>query len=112
VLGNEKSGKSTLLERLTMMPVFPKDEDICTRMAIQLRLRRGTPTLSSLSLLERGPCMVGWEVGVGGRLERQRYSIYTQRHTVYDRAPRSMLITIESLRLENLSPVASTGYLA
>jgi hypothetical protein len=43
VLGNEKSGKSTLLERLTMMPVFPKDEEICTRMAIQLRLRRGTP---------------------------------------------------------------------
>ena len=41
VLGNEKSGKSTLLERLAMMPIFPKAKQICTRMAIQVRLRRG-----------------------------------------------------------------------
>lgn len=43
VLGNEKSGKSTLLERLSMMPIFPKSKQICTRMIIQVRLRRGPP---------------------------------------------------------------------
>jgi hypothetical protein len=41
VVGNENAGKSTLLERLCMMPIFPHDEDICTRMRIQVRLRRG-----------------------------------------------------------------------
>jgi len=41
VLGNEKSGKSTLLERLAMMPIFPKAKQICTRLAIHVRLRRG-----------------------------------------------------------------------
>ena len=39
-VGTEKSGKSTLLERLCMMPMFPHAEDICTRMQIQVRLRR------------------------------------------------------------------------
>jgi GTP-binding protein EngB required for normal cell division len=41
VVGNENSGKSTLLERLCMMPIFPHAEDLCTRMRIQVRLRRG-----------------------------------------------------------------------
>eukprot|EP01041_Mallomonas_annulata_P009012 gene9012-18658_t len=41
VLGNEKSGKSSLLERLAMIPIFPKAKQICTRMAIHVRLRRG-----------------------------------------------------------------------
>ena len=40
VIGNEKTGKSTLLERLCMMPLFPHAEEICTRMRIQVRLRR------------------------------------------------------------------------
>lgn len=40
VLGNEKVGKSSVLERLAMLPVFPKDTALCTRMAIELRLRR------------------------------------------------------------------------
>ena len=40
VIGNEKTGKSTLLERLCMMPIFPHDDNLCTRMKIQVRLRR------------------------------------------------------------------------
>ena len=31
VVGNESSGKSTILERLLMMSIFPRGEDICTR---------------------------------------------------------------------------------
>ena len=31
VIGNESSGKSTILERLLMMSIFPRGEDICTR---------------------------------------------------------------------------------
>ena len=40
VLGSESSGKSTLLERLSMKPMFPRGEGICTRMAIKVELRR------------------------------------------------------------------------
>jgi hypothetical protein len=50
-LGNESSGKSTLLERLIGFPVLPRDKDLCTRMIIRLLLRRGpyTPTVDILS---------------------------------------------------------------
>jgi len=40
VLGDESSGKSTLLEQLAMMAIFPRSESFCTRMAISVRLRR------------------------------------------------------------------------
>ena len=39
VIGQENSGKSTLLERLAMMPMFPRDKKFCTRLAIHVRLR-------------------------------------------------------------------------
>jgi hypothetical protein len=39
VIGQESSGKSTLLERLAMIPIFPKDDNICTRLPIHVRLR-------------------------------------------------------------------------
>eukprot|EP01048_Picozoa_sp_COSAG05_P017572 COSAG05_NODE_2419_length_3086_cov_2.719451_1_plen_860_part_00 len=44
-VGNEKAGKSTLLERLCMMPIFPHAEEICTRMKIEVRLRRSDRAL-------------------------------------------------------------------
>lgn len=37
-IGSESCGKSTVLERLIGMRVFPKGENICTRMPIELRL--------------------------------------------------------------------------
>jgi hypothetical protein len=39
VIGQESSGKSTLLERLAMMPIFPRDRRFCTRLPIHVRLR-------------------------------------------------------------------------
>lgn len=39
VIGQESSGKSTLLERLAMMPIFPRDNSFCTRMPLHVRLR-------------------------------------------------------------------------
>ena len=50
VVGNENSGKSTLLERLCMMPIFPHAEELCTRMRIQVRLRRGKLSAPSLQV--------------------------------------------------------------
>ena len=42
VIGDESAGKSTVLEQLTMFPVFPRSRRFCTRCAIHLRLRRMT----------------------------------------------------------------------
>ena len=59
VLGPESSGKSSLLERLTFFSMFPRDEGICTRMAIKLELRRSrqhdAPTLQLVDLITQKP---------------------------------------------------------
>jgi hypothetical protein len=39
VIGDEKQGKSTLLERIVMHEVFPKAEGLCTRMPIKFCLK-------------------------------------------------------------------------
>ncbi|KAF4316058.1 hypothetical protein BBO99_00008923 [Phytophthora kernoviae] len=39
VVGQESSGKSSVLESLAMMPLFPRKEDICTRLPIHLKMR-------------------------------------------------------------------------
>eukprot|EP00434_Breviolum_minutum_P021088 symbB.v1.2.018605.t1/scaffold1491.1/size115652/4 len=41
MLGQESTGKSTLLERLTGLPIFPRNAELCTRSLIKVRLRRG-----------------------------------------------------------------------
>jgi GTP-binding protein EngB required for normal cell division len=54
VVGNESHGKSTLLERIVGLPLFPKDKGICTRCVIRVHLRRCTtaePTIAEVSLL-------------------------------------------------------------
>jgi len=38
-IGEESSGKSSTLERIAMMPVFPRHETLCTRVPIELRMR-------------------------------------------------------------------------
>ena len=39
VFGQESCGKSTLLERIAMVPLFPKGEDVCTRLPILVEMR-------------------------------------------------------------------------
>ena len=50
-VGNENSGKSTLLERLCMMPMFPHDAQVCTRLPVQVRLRRGAAAAPRLEVV-------------------------------------------------------------
>ena len=39
MFGAESTGKSTILERIAMLPIFPEGKDLCTRMAVDVRLR-------------------------------------------------------------------------
>ena len=53
VLGSESSGKSTLLERVSMFTMFPRGDDICTRMAFKVELRRtATPCPAVLQVVD------------------------------------------------------------
>ena len=71
VIGAESSGKSSLLERLVMMPIFPTAEGICTRLPIHVRLRNTpqahAPQLEVYSLArgqtEEGPYEVPMQSG-------------------------------------------------
>ena len=40
VIGDESAGKSTVLEQLLRMPLFPRKKIFCTRLPIHVRLRR------------------------------------------------------------------------
>lgn len=42
MIGKEATGKSTLLERLVSLPLFPRAEALCTRCAVQVCLRQTT----------------------------------------------------------------------
>eukprot|EP00041_Stephanoeca_diplocostata_P002415 m.26379 g.26379 ORF g.26379 m.26379 type:complete len:1069 (+) comp13313_c0_seq3:164-3370(+) len=41
VVGNQSHGKSTVLERLCMMVLFPRNKSICTRLPVKISIRRG-----------------------------------------------------------------------
>ena len=66
VIGQESSGKSTLLERLTTMPIFPHHDSCCTRMPLHVRLRHSdklkAPRLEvfnvATSTTEEGPYII------------------------------------------------------
>eukprot|EP00947_MAST-08B_sp_MAST-8B-sp1_P001478 g1478.t1 len=44
VFGAENSGKSTILERICMFPIFPRAQRLCTRMPIEVQLRQHKET--------------------------------------------------------------------
>ena len=41
VIGNQSHGKSTILERLCMMPLFPRRKVLCTSVPVKISIRRG-----------------------------------------------------------------------
>ena len=68
VVGDEASGKSSLLERLTMLPVFPTSRKGYTRVPMKVRMRRSSSmVLPKLDLVntrqvsQRRERVVGWQ---------------------------------------------------
>lgn len=50
VVGDQSSGKSSLLESLTGIP-FPRDVELCTRYATQITLRRDDVSRVEISII-------------------------------------------------------------
>jgi hypothetical protein len=50
VVGDQSSGKSSVLEGLTGLP-FPRDSDLCTRFATQITFRRSLVKAISVSII-------------------------------------------------------------
>lgn len=50
VVGDQSSGKSSVLEGLTRLP-FPRDSGLCTRFATQITFRRSTVKLISVAVI-------------------------------------------------------------
>jgi hypothetical protein len=71
VVGEESSGKSSVLERLMMTPLLPRAEKMCTRLPIHVRLRRSDralpPKLEVFNVItnttERGPYVIAAQSG-------------------------------------------------
>eukprot|EP00439_Symbiodinium_sp_Y106_P044919 s3521_g5.t1 len=63
VVGDESAGKSTILEMLAMLPIFPRKRRFCTRLATHLRLRRNPDvcrtTLSVYTVTPQGDQLEG-----------------------------------------------------
>ena len=80
VVGEESSGKSSVLERLMMTPLLPRDENICTRLPIHVRLRRSHQTLPpelevynvKTKTTERGPYVIAAQSGAADVSEEMR----------------------------------------
>jgi GTPase SAR1 family protein len=49
VVGNQNSGKSSVLERLIGFSLFPRDYELCTRCLIRVKLRRENANSSSIA---------------------------------------------------------------
>jgi hypothetical protein len=71
VVGQESSGKSSVLERLMMTPLLPRDKNICTRLPIHVRLRRSNQTMppklevynTETNTTEKGPYVIAAQYG-------------------------------------------------
>lgn len=64
VVGNQSAGKSTVLERLCMMPLFPRDRGLCTSVPIRIDIRR--------SPVQRPTTLETWNTETNKRVGRVR----------------------------------------
>eukprot|EP00939_MAST-03C_sp_MAST-3C-sp1_P000548 g548.t1 len=56
VFGGQSTGKSTLLERISGLPMFPRGRDMCTKLPIQIKLRyvRTGVEQAKITIMKRG----------------------------------------------------------
>jgi hypothetical protein len=57
VIGTESSGKSSLLERITKCQLFPRDNKLCTKCPIKVKLQNGTICIEKHSFSIHSYCI-------------------------------------------------------
>mmetsp|Transcript_5089 Transcript_5089/g.14213 ORF Transcript_5089/g.14213 Transcript_5089/m.14213 type:complete len:299 (-) Transcript_5089:221-1117(-) len=118
VLGGESSGKSTLLARLTMMPLFPAHDQLCTRLPIHVRLRHCSvvrPPRLEVRDAHSGALLEGpWEVPMGSgarsilaKMEELVWSEENQRLGVH--TGRMLVVHVDSPAVPSLDLVDLPG---
>jgi hypothetical protein len=118
VIGAESSGKSSLLQRLVMMPIFPTDDRMCTRMPIHVRLRNSAeaqaPRLEIFNLLsnktEEGPFVISMQAGSLDVRDKMT-EIYEQEQALGQgvSADRIIILHIQGPRVPSLDVVDMPG---
>ena len=121
VIGAESSGKSSLLERLVMMPIFPPAEGICTRMLIHVRLRNRAqaqaPRLEVYSLAsnrtEEGPFEVSTQSGALDVRDKMR-EVLEREHGRMEgvSADRVIILHVQGPHVPSLDVVDMPGLIA
>ena len=121
VVGPESSGKSSLLERLVMMPIFPTAEGICTRLPIHVRLRNAAqaqaPRLEVYSLVnnrtEEGPFEVPMQYGALDVRDKMREVLEREHGRVEGvSADRIIILHVHGPHVPSLDVVDMPGLIA
>ena len=117
VVGNESSGKSTVLERLTRTPVLPRDKALCTRAAIRMKLRRGPAKLAEVAVWKRQPAAIVGEAQqvAGARLckvvkDKMDELVAREKREVVD--DHEIVVTIQAPFCPNLDVIDLPGLVA
>lgn len=121
VIGAESSGKSSLLQRLVMMPILPTAEGVCTRLPIHVRLRFSqeakAPRLEVYSRSQKrtveGPFMVPMHSGALDVQEKMNEVLQSERRLPPSAsADRILILHIESPHVPSLDVVDMPGLIA
>ena len=121
VIGAESSGKSSLLQRLVMMPILPTAEGVCTRLPIHVRLRFSqeakAPRLEVYSRSQKrtveGPFMVPMHSGALDVQEKMNEVLQSERRlSPSASADRILILHIESPHVPSLDVVDMPGLIA
>ena len=121
VIGQENTGKSSILERLSMMPIFPRDNEMCTRMPIHVRLRNKdtaqAPTLTVFNVnsnkIEEGPYIIPSASGaVDVRDKMQEIIARENAHLQGVSTERIIILQVEGPSVPSIDLVDMPGLLA
>ena len=105
-IGEESSGKSSTLERIAMLKIFPSDRRLCTRMPIELRLRYVDKTKLPEQFRETGFVEMNLLRSENSRIPEEPASPYMHPNEVEDKV-RQWMETVVSLNNDTVTGVTN-----
>ena len=105
-IGEESSGKSSTLERIAMLKIFPSDRRLCTRMPIELRLRYVDKTKLPEQFRETGFVEMNLLRSENSRIPEEPASPYMHPNEVEDKV-RQWMETVVYLNNDTVTGVTN-----